>query len=117
MKYVISIFLFLLIGCASSEYTQGTYLDTEMVNKIVQGKTTVTEIETIFGKPYTISKDGTNLHYSYFYTVSKSHAQSYVFSMDVKMEGFQRMLTIIFDENNIVEKFNLSETPLKLNSN
>lgn len=117
MKYIIFIFLTLFIGCASSQFTQGTYFDMDMVNKIVEGKTTEAEVEQIFGKPYTISKGTDNLTYNYFYTVSKSHAQSYVFTMDVKMEGFQRNLTIIFNKDNIVEKYNFSETPLNMKVN
>jgi outer membrane protein assembly factor BamE (lipoprotein component of BamABCDE complex) len=88
-----------------------------MVNKIVEGKTTQAEIETLFGKPDTIGKDGTNLRYNYIYTESKTDAQSYVFTMNVKMEGFQRILTVIFDKDNVVEKYNFSENPLNMNVN
>lgn len=118
MKRLLFVFIIpLLISCASSQYSSGVYFDKSMVDKITADTTTVIEIENIFGKPGSISMDGGNLIYNYIYTQSKSEAQSYVFTMDYKVEGFQRMLSIIFNKNNVVTRFNFSETPLNLNSN
>ncbi len=118
MKQLFIVFIAVLYySCASSQYSSGTYFDQSMVDKIAADTTTVADVENIFGKPGTISMDGENLIYNYIFTQSKSEAQSYVFTMDYKVEGFQRMLSIIFDKNNVVKRFNFSETPLNLNSN
>jgi outer membrane protein assembly factor BamE (lipoprotein component of BamABCDE complex) len=106
----------ILSGCASSNYTSESYFDKDMVDKIIHDKSTIADIESLFGKPAGISMDGDNLIYSYTYIESKSSAQSYVFSMDYKMEGFQRSLSVIFNKNNVVTRYNYVENPMNINS-
>src|SRR5574338_214187 len=117
MKLISILFLLAFIySCASSNYTSGTYFDKEMVDKIQQDKSSVADIESIFGKPASINMDGDNLIYYYTYIESKSSAQSYVVTMDYKMEGFQRSLSVVFNKDSTVTRYNYSENPMNINS-
>ena len=99
---------------SSGENVQGTYFDIDMVNVIVDNKTTLSEIEIVFGKPFTISTDGNSFIHTYFYSYNKYSSKTIMYSVSMKMDGFTRLLSVIYDKNDVVEKHNFSETPIKV---
>ena len=128
MKHILLSILFITLlfcSCAPRTYIikpikssgsniQGTYFDIDMVNKIEDGKTTLSDVEVIFGKPFTINTDGTRLVHIYFYTETISSSETVLYSISLKMDGFTRTLSVIYDKNDIVEKHNFSEIPMKV---
>lgn len=83
-----------MMSCASN----GTKIEKSNVEKIVAGKTTKTEMITVFGNPLSQSfnSDG-KLSMIWFYV--------YVGPFGTGME--QQNLAVLFDENEVVEKYNL----------
>jgi outer membrane protein assembly factor BamE (lipoprotein component of BamABCDE complex) len=99
MNYFLRIIVVLIISitmmsCASN----GTKIEKSNVEKIVAGKTTKTEMITVFGNPLSQSfnSDG-KLSMIWFYV--------YVGPFGTGME--QQNLAVLFDENEVVEKYNL----------
>ena len=99
MNYFLRIIVVLIISitmmsCASN----GTKIEKSNVEKIVAGKTTKTEMITVFGNTLSQSfnSDG-KLSMIWFYV--------YVGPFGTGME--QQNLAVLFDENEVVEKYNL----------
>ena len=99
MNYFLRIIVVLIISitmmsCASN----GTKIEKSNVEKIVAGKTTKTEMITVFGNPLSQSfnSDG-KLSMIWFYV--------YVGPFGTGME--QQNLAVLFDDNEVVEKYNL----------
>ena len=99
MNYFLRIIVVLIISitmmsCASN----GTKIEKSNVEKIVAGKTTKTEMITVFGNPLSQSfnSDG-KLSMIWFYV--------YVGPFGTGME--HQNLAVLFDENEVVEKYNL----------
>lgn len=104
--------LVVLAGCATATFVTGRDFDTSKISLLVENKTTAAELIEYFGQPYgtSITGDGSEV-WSWLYSHGKSHAQSYVFSMDVKTEMTGKRLTVTL-KNGVVQKFSFTDGPL-----
>ena len=102
---------FLLGACATSHYTAGRDFPSAGVASITKGKTTTTELKTLFGEPYTKSAvSETDEKWIYTYTSGSAHAQSYVVTMKVTTTGTQKTLDVLIRDD-VVINYTFSEGP------
>ncbi len=88
---------------------------------LTEGKTTKEEVEAIFGDPYETSyTDGGQLIYKYQYDDTTAFTPETVGSVvltlglaGVKSKGTRNELTILFDENDVIKKFNMSNSDIE----
>jgi len=85
-----------LLACASV----GTKMDATALAKIKPGTTTKTEMLEWFGSPKSQSLDTSGKLVMIWYY---NEAQSYIFHVEVK----QQMLSVLFDTNDVIEKYSL----------
>jgi hypothetical protein len=114
MKSIISFsLLIMLFGCATVQMNSGKYFDSAKVSDIKKNITAKTDIEKLFGVPFAKKvSDNDEETWNYYYTSSKTEAQSFLFTTNVNMDGVTKMLSITF-KNDIVTSYNYSETPIK----
>ena len=124
MKVIISlVFLTLfLVSCADVGNKSLKDVDSKQVQaKITEGKTTKSEIESMFGDPFETSfTDGGQLIFKYQYddatALTAETVGSVIFTLGLlgtKTEGNRNTLTLLFDDNNIVKKFNMSNSKIE----
>lgn len=102
---------FLLGACATSHYTAGRDFPSAGVASITKGKTTTTELKTLFGEPYTKSAvSETDEKWIYTYTSGSAHAQSYLVTMKVTTTGTQKTLDVLIRDD-VVINYTFSEGP------
>ncbi|MNF80076.1 hypothetical protein [Pseudomonas sp. BF-B-30] len=102
---------FILGGCATSHYTAGRDFSSENVTRLEKGKTTTTELKSLFGEPYTKSAvSETDEKWIYTYTNGSAHAQSYIVTMKVTTTGTQKTLDVLI-RNDVVINYTFSEGP------
>lgn len=100
-----------LSGCATSNFTAGRDFSSANVLSITKGKTTVTELKSLFGEPYAKSPvSETDEKWVYTYTNGSAHAQSYVVTMKVTTTGTQKTLDVLI-RNDVVINYTYSEGP------
>ncbi|SDJ28183.1 hypothetical protein [Pseudomonas abietaniphila] len=100
-----------LSGCATSNFTAGRDFPSANVSSITKGKTTVTELKSLFGEPYAKSPvSETDEKWVYTYTNGSAHAQSYVVTMKVTTTGTQKTLDVLI-RNDVVINYTYSEGP------
>ncbi|WP_323158831.1 hypothetical protein [Pseudomonas viridiflava] len=98
-------------GCATSHYTAGRDFPSASVASITKGKTTTTELKSLFGEPYAKSAvSETDEKWIYTYTNGSAHAQSYVVTMKVTTTGTQKTLDVLI-RNDVVINYTFSEGP------
>jgi outer membrane protein assembly factor BamE (lipoprotein component of BamABCDE complex) len=104
--------LALFTGCATATFVTGRDFDSSKVSQITKGKTTAAELTAWVGVPYSksVNSDGTE-RWMWLYTQGKSHAQSYVFSMDVKTEMTGKRLSVTL-RNGVAEDFSYTDGPM-----
>ena len=96
-------------GCATSHYTAGRDFPSASVASITKGKTTTTELKSLFGEPYAKSAvSETDEKWIYTYTNGSAHAQSY--TMKVTTTGTQKTLDVLI-RNDVVINYTFSEGP------
>ncbi|AZC26650.1 hypothetical protein [Pseudomonas sessilinigenes] len=113
MKKLIAVIgmCFVFGGCATSHYTAGRDFSSANVASITKGKTTTTELKSLFGEPYTKNAvSETDEKWIYTYTNGSAHAQSYVVTMKVTTTGTQKTLDVLI-RNNVVINYTFSEGP------
>ncbi len=101
-----------LSACATATFSTGRDFDTSKVAQIEKSKTTAAELVTWFG-PTTqksVATDGSEV-WTWFFTQSKSHAQSYIISMDVKTQTAGKKLAATLRDG-IVQTYSFSEGPM-----
>lgn len=124
MKKIFSlIFLTLfLVSCADVGNKSLKDVDNKQVQAtITKGKTTKSEIEGMFGDPFETSfTDGGQLIYKYQYDDATAFTPetvgSVIFTLGLlgtKTKGNRNSLTILFDDKNIVKKFNMSNSKIE----
>ena len=124
MKKIFSlIFLTLfLVSCADVGNKSLKDVDNKQVQAtITEGKTTKSEIEGMFGDPFGTSfTDGGQLIYKYQYDDATAFTPetvgSVIFTLGLlgtKTKGNRNTLTILFDDKNIVKKFNMSNSKIE----
>jgi outer membrane protein assembly factor BamE (lipoprotein component of BamABCDE complex) len=100
-----------LSGCATSHFTAGREFSSANVSSITKGKTTTTELRSMFGEPYAKSAvSETDEKWVYTYTNGSAHAQSYVVTMKVTTTGTQKTLDVLI-RHDVVINYTFSEGP------
>ena len=89
----------MLTGCATANYEMGKDFSSSLVTQIKKGETSHSQLLSLLGEPFgktVISADEEK--WSYFYSTTSSHAQSYVVTMDVKTTTHQKMLEVLLKD-------------------
>lgn len=98
-----------LAACATATFTQGREFSTDNIGQIVKGKTTATQLQQLFGPPFskTVESDGKEI-WIYTYTVGQSEVHNWVFTASVKTTGTQKTLNATI-ENGVVTAYSYTE--------
>ena len=123
MKNLLVIFLIsiFIIGCADVGNKSIKDVDSKQVEAtLTEGSTTKAEVEAIFGDPYETSfTDGGQIIYKYQYDdatfLTPETVGSVILTLGLagaKSKGKRNELTILFDENNVVKKFYISNSDI-----
>jgi len=105
------VFLFSVVGCATSSYSVGRDFSNQNVSMIVKGKTTSADLVQLFGEPFTKTvMSETEEKWIYTYSSGTATAQSYVLTMKVESKGNQKTLDVLL-KNGIVTNFTFTEGP------
>jgi hypothetical protein len=108
----------ILSGCASSG-NQSLKEETEFTvsAKVVEGQTTAAEIKAMFGSPYeTTYTDSGSLIWKFRLDDLKSDAINYIPIVNwfgSSVSGTRKELVVLFDENDVVKRSNMSESAVK----
>ena len=110
-----------LSGCANQGSTVlKNVSESEVESRIVVGKTTRDEVRTLYGSPLETKYTDVGLEiwtYQYDDTtgLNAENVASVVFTLGLagsKQTGDRKELVVLFDENNIVKRFNMSKSPV-----
>ncbi len=118
-KGVMVIFaLGLLVGCASTGNEALRHENSQTIaNKIIEDKTTSSEVESMFGAPTSTSFTGNGLEiWKYDFEKVSADAISYipiVNSFGGTASGTKKELTILFNDKNVVKKVKMTEAAVK----
>tara|TARA_B100000989_G_scaffold224193_1_gene171626 strand:+ start:310 stop:711 length:402 start_codon:yes stop_codon:yes gene_type:complete len=125
MKNILVIFIALsfgLIGCADTGNKSLKYATESKVQaQIKEGVTTKDQVKAMFGSPYKTSyTDNGSLIWTYQYDDTSALTPETVGSVlltlglaGTKSKGTRNELVILFDEKNIVKKFNMSNSEIE----
>jgi hypothetical protein len=122
-KYLIAVIALIagltLSGCVSNgNETLRKESEASVAQKIVEGKTTKAEIKAMFGSPLkTTFTDGGLEIYSYELSKMTADAINYVPLVGLlggTASGTKKELVILFDDQGLVKKFSMSESPVKV---
>jgi hypothetical protein len=108
----------ILSGCASSG-NESLKEETELTvsAKVVEGQTTAAEIKAMFGSPYeTTYTDSGSLIWKFRLDDLKSDAINYIPIVNwfgSSVSGTRKELVVLFDENDVVKRSNMSESAVK----
>lgn len=106
---------FVITGCASvgNERLRDENQST-VKNKIVEGQTTKTDIQSMFGEPqHTSFTDGGNLIWTYQFTNVSADAVSYIPIVSLfgaTASGTKKELVVLFDKNDIVSRYSMRKS-------
>ncbi|MDQ6965112.1 MAG: outer membrane protein assembly factor BamE, partial [Mariprofundales bacterium] len=86
--------------------------------KVIDHKTTKTEVQAIFGAPMTTSFTSSgNVIWTYTLSQMSADATSYIPVVSMfagSSSGTKKTLTILFDKNDVVVKHQMTEAPVKV---
>jgi PBP1b-binding outer membrane lipoprotein LpoB len=108
----------ILSGCASSG-NESLKEETELTvsAKVVEGQTTAAEIKAMFGSPYeTTYTDSGSLIWKFRLDDLKSDAINYIPIVNwfgSSVSGTRKELVVLFDDNDVVKRSNMSESEVK----
>ncbi len=108
----------ILSGCASSgNQTLKDETEFTVSVKVVEGETTAAEIKAMFGSPYeTTYTDSGLLIWKFRLDDLKSDAINYIPIVNwfgSSVSGTRKELVVLFDENDVVRRSNMSESEVK----
>ena len=108
----------ILSGCASSgNQTLKDETEFTVSAKVVAGETTAAEIKAMFGSPYeTTYTDSGLLIWKFRLDDLKSDAINYIPIVNMfgsSVSGTRKELVVLFDENDVVRRSNMSESEVK----
>ena len=122
-KFIWAILSFALVtGCADVGNKSIKNVNTEQAQAvIIEGVTTKQQVNDLFGGPYeTTFTDNGEMIYRYQYDDTTAFTPETVGSIlltfglaGTKTKGNRNELTILFDENDIVKKFNMSNSDIE----
>ena len=110
-----------LMGCANEGSTiLKEVTEAEAERKITVGKTTRDEVRTMFGSPLETKYTDSGLEiwtYQYDDTsgLNAENLASFAFTLGLagtKQTGDRKELVVLFDENNVVKRYNMSQSPV-----
>ena len=113
---------FATVGCANSGNKSVSDATPESVEQILKvGETSKNEVAAVFGPPIeTTYTDGGLLIWTYRYDDTSALTVETVGSMlltlglaGAKAEGTRNELVILFDENDVVKRYNMSNSPIE----
>ncbi|HGO9497348.1 TPA: outer membrane protein assembly factor BamE [Aeromonas veronii AMC24] len=91
--------VFALVGCATANMEYGRDFSSAQVTQIKKGETTSSQLISLMGEPFNKSLISSNEErWNYFYSTTKSKAQSYIITMDVKTSTHQKTLEVLFKD-------------------
>jgi len=120
MKRFLAVFAaFLLVSCATMGNDSLRNQTPESIASIItEGVTTQAEVEAAFGIPIqTTFTDARNEVWKYTLTHTTPTAQSFIPVVGVLSSGAtgtQKELTILFDDKLVVQKYTMTESPIKI---
>jgi len=108
----------LLTGCASTGNEALRHEDSHTIaNKVIEGKTTSSEVQSMFGAPTSTSFTGNGLEiWKYDFEKVSEDAISYipiVNSFGGTASGTKKELTILFDDHSVAKKVKMTEAAVK----
>jgi hypothetical protein len=114
----VSAFLAVTAGCFSmGNAAIKQESEASIATKVVEGKTTMAEIKSLFGPPTNTSfTDSGLLIWTYDYAHMKMDAVTFIPLVNIFKgggSGTKKQFVVLFDEKQIVKKYSLVETPLK----
>ena len=118
----IALFFFAMIGCANvGNQSMRDVTEAEIEAVITIGQTTKQEIQNNFGSPFeTTYTDGGLLIWTYRYddtsALTLETAASTLLTLGLagtKARGTRNELVVLFDENDVVSRFNMSNSPIE----
>jgi outer membrane protein assembly factor BamE (lipoprotein component of BamABCDE complex) len=118
---IVAIAALFIQGCATAG-NDSLRKETEesVAMKITEGQTTREQVKSMFGSPFETSyTDGGLEIWKYELAKMKADAASYIPVVGLfaaSSSGMRKELTILFDEEGVVRKFNMSESPVKVRS-
>ncbi|XVJ71666.1 MAG: hypothetical protein HEQ39_00230 [Rhizobacter sp.] len=120
MKFIFAsvVFSIALSGCASvGNETLRAETESSVQGKIVEGKTTKSEVRSIFGSPLkTTFTDGGLEVWTYEFSNVSADAVSYipiVSMLGSSASGKKKELVVLFDSAGITKRFSMSESDVK----
>ncbi|MCD8554125.1 outer membrane protein assembly factor BamE [Seleniivibrio sp.] len=103
-----------IFGCVSMSSQSGNDFDVSAVNQIKQNQTTKSEILSIFGTPYSKSRNVINgvekETWMYMYMNVQSHAKGFLFTYNGTAQVDHKSLVIVFN-GETVESYNMTANP------
>jgi hypothetical protein len=118
-KITATIFIAIWITACASTGNQTLKNETEfsVAEKIVEGVTTSAEVKSMFGSPFeTTYTDSGLLIWKYRLDDVKADAVNFIPVVSMfgsSMSGTRKELVILFDENDVVKRANMSESQVK----
>lgn len=117
----LAVFALAVAGCASTgNETLKNETELTVASKIEVGATTAAEIKAMFGSPYeTTYTDSGMLIWKYRLDDLKADAVNFIPLVNMfgsKYSGTRKELVILFDENDVVKRSNMSESDVETKS-
>lgn len=120
MKKIIAVMFAALFvaSCASTgNQTLKTESEVSISSKVQEGVTTAPEIKAMFGSPYeTTYTDGGLMIWKYRLDDMRSDAVNYIPIVNwfgSSASGTRKELVVLFDDNDVVKRVNMSESDVK----
>jgi outer membrane protein assembly factor BamE (lipoprotein component of BamABCDE complex) len=106
------------MGCASTGNEKlRTESESTVQQKIVEGKTTKSEVRTMFGSPLKTSfTDGGLEIWTFEFSKVSADAVSYIPIVNLfggSASGTKKELVVMFDKANVVQRFSMSESAVQ----
>lgn len=107
-----------VVSCASTgNQTLKTESEVSIASKVQEGVTTAPEIKAMFGSPYETSyTDGGLMIWKYRLDDMRSDAVNYIPIVNwfgTSASGTRKELVVLFDDNDVVKRMNMSESDVK----
>lgn len=114
----ISCALLFVSGCASvGNETLRTESETSVKTKLVEGKTTKSDVKAVFGSPMkTTFTDGGLEVWTYEFSKVSADAVSYIPIVNLfgaSASGTKKELVALFDSNGVLKRYSMSESDVK----
>jgi glycine betaine/choline ABC-type transport system substrate-binding protein len=121
MRVVVAFFLAVVVlmgGCASTgNQTLKTETEISVGSKIVVGETSAAEIKSMFGSPFESSyTDGGLQIWKFRLDDMNADAVNFIPVVNLfgsSMSGKRKELVILFDDEDVVKRFNMSESDVQ----